>query len=99
MWPKLPTYFDDVTTIKNNRQVGVNIDATLVAIFRIPNKVYMVRVSKNSTRKPAFLLCFHREPSRLHSSICITVIFGYIQEEHISANNEIAKLTKIPGHE
>ena len=26
---------DDVTTIENNRQVRVNIDATLVAIFRI----------------------------------------------------------------
>ena len=33
--PKLPTYFDDVTTIENNRQVRVNVDATLVAIFRI----------------------------------------------------------------
>ena len=32
---KLPTYFDDVTTIENNRQVHVNIDATLVAILRI----------------------------------------------------------------
>ena len=29
------TYFDDVTTIENNGQVHVNIDATLVAIFRI----------------------------------------------------------------
>ena len=28
LWPKLPTYFDDVTTIENNRQVRVNIDAT-----------------------------------------------------------------------
>ena len=35
LWPKLPTYFDDITTIENNRQVRVNIDATLVAIFRI----------------------------------------------------------------
>ena len=35
LWPKLPTYFDDVTIIENNRQVLVNIDATLVAIFRI----------------------------------------------------------------
>ena len=34
LWPKLPTYFDDVATIENNRQVLVNIDATLVAIFR-----------------------------------------------------------------
>ena len=34
-WPKLPTYSDDVTTIESNRQVRVNIDATLVAIFRI----------------------------------------------------------------
>ena len=33
--PKLPTYFDDVTTIENNRQVRVNVDVTLVAIFRI----------------------------------------------------------------
>ena len=32
---QLPTYFDDVTTIENNRQVRVNIDVTLVAIFRI----------------------------------------------------------------
>ena len=31
----LPTYFDVVTTIENNRQVRVNIDVTLVAIFRI----------------------------------------------------------------
>ena len=30
----LPTYFDDVTAIENNRQVRMNIDATLVAIFR-----------------------------------------------------------------
>ena len=29
------TYFDDVTTIENNQQVRVNIDATLVVIFRI----------------------------------------------------------------
>ena len=35
MWQKLPTYFDDVTTIENNRQVRVNVDATLDAIFRI----------------------------------------------------------------
>ena len=35
LWSKLPTYFDDVTTIENNRQVRVNIDVTLVAIFRI----------------------------------------------------------------
>ena len=27
--------YDDVTTIGNNRQVRVNIDATLVVIFRI----------------------------------------------------------------
>ena len=33
LWPKLPTYFNDVTTIENNRQV--NVAATLVAIFRI----------------------------------------------------------------
>ena len=26
---------DDVMTIENNRQVRVNIDATLIAIFRI----------------------------------------------------------------
>ena len=36
---KLPTYFDDVTTIEmtshNRKQVRVNIDAMLVAIFRI----------------------------------------------------------------
>ena len=30
---------DDVTTIKNNQQVRVNIDPTLVAIFRIHNEV------------------------------------------------------------
>ena len=35
LWPKVPTFFDDVTTIEINRQVRVNIDATLVAIFRI----------------------------------------------------------------
>ena len=35
LWPKLPTYFDDVTTIENNQQVRVNVDVTLVAIFRI----------------------------------------------------------------
>ena len=35
LWPKLPTYFDDVMTIENNRQVRVNVDATLVAIFRM----------------------------------------------------------------
>ena len=35
LWPKLPTYFDDVTTIENNRQVWVNVDARLVAIFCI----------------------------------------------------------------
>ena len=29
------TYFGDVTTIENNRQVRVNIDETLVAMFRI----------------------------------------------------------------
>ena len=29
------TYFGDVTTIENNREVRVNIDATLVAMFRI----------------------------------------------------------------
>ena len=28
-------YFGDVTTIENNRQVRMNIDATLVAMFRI----------------------------------------------------------------
>ena len=33
--PTLPTYFDDAMTIKNNRQVGVNVNMTLVAIFRI----------------------------------------------------------------
>ena len=33
--PKLHTYFDDVTTFENNRQVRVNVDVTLVAIFRI----------------------------------------------------------------
>ena len=32
---KVGTYFDDVTTIENSRQVHVSIDATLVAIFRI----------------------------------------------------------------
>ena len=35
LWPKLPTYFDDVTKMEHNRQVRVNIDATLVAIFHI----------------------------------------------------------------
>ena len=35
LWPKLPTYFDGVTTIENNRQVRVNVGVTLVAIFRI----------------------------------------------------------------
>ena len=35
----MPTYFDDVTTIENNRQVRVNIDATLVAIFRIESQL------------------------------------------------------------
>ena len=38
LWPKFPTYFDDVTTIENNRQVSLNIDATfiyIVAIFHI----------------------------------------------------------------
>ena len=40
--PVLPTYFDDVTTIENNRQVRVNIDARLVAKFRIVNAcIYM----------------------------------------------------------
>ena len=34
-WSKLPTYFDDITTIENNPQVRMNIDATLVAIFCI----------------------------------------------------------------
>ena len=32
---KLLTYFDDVTTIESNRKVRVNVDAKLVAIFRI----------------------------------------------------------------
>ena len=31
----LPTFYVDVTTIENNRQVGVNIGMMLVAIFRI----------------------------------------------------------------
>ena len=31
----MAAYFDDVTTIENNRQVRVNIAAMLVAIFRI----------------------------------------------------------------
>ena len=35
LWPKLPTYFGDVTTIENNWQVCVNIDAMSVVIFRI----------------------------------------------------------------
>ena len=35
---KLPTYFDDVMTIENNRQLRVNIDVTLVAILRIKSK-------------------------------------------------------------
>ena len=39
---KLPTYFNDVTTIENNRQVRVNIDATLVAIFRIKQEKAML---------------------------------------------------------
>ena len=39
LWPKLPTYFDDVTTIENNQQVRVNIDATLFAIVRIVKSV------------------------------------------------------------
>ena len=32
---------DDVTAIENNRQVRVNIDATLVAIFRIACAIYL----------------------------------------------------------
>ena len=35
LWSKLPIYFDDVRTMENNRQVRVNIDATLVTIFCI----------------------------------------------------------------
>ena len=35
----LPTYFDDVTTIENNRQVRVKIDAMLVAILRIGSQI------------------------------------------------------------
>ena len=40
LWPKLPTCFDDVTTIENNRQVHVKIDSTLVAIFCIESSRY-----------------------------------------------------------
>ena len=40
LWSKLPTYFDDVTTIENNRKVRVNIDVTLVAIFRILENIW-----------------------------------------------------------
>ena len=32
---KVAHIFDDVTTIENNRQVRMNVDVTLVAIFRI----------------------------------------------------------------
>ena len=32
-------YFGDVTTIENNRHVRVNIDATLVAMFRIATSI------------------------------------------------------------
>ena len=42
LWPKLPTYFDDVKAIENNRQVRVNIYATLLAIFRIPKWIYVM---------------------------------------------------------
>ena len=35
LWSKLPTYFDDITTMENSRQVHLKIDATLAAIFRI----------------------------------------------------------------
>ena len=34
-WQLLPTFCDDVTTIESNRQVRVNVGATLVAILHI----------------------------------------------------------------
>ena len=37
----MPTYFDDFATIEKNQQVSVNIDATLVAIFRIKWYTYI----------------------------------------------------------
>ena len=46
LWPKLLTYFDDVTPIENNRQVGVNIDATLVAMFHIISVVNVLTINK-----------------------------------------------------
>ena len=53
--PKLPTYFDDITTIQNNRQVRVNIDATLVAILRIDSQ--HVLYFSDSVRPRSILCC------------------------------------------
>ena len=50
LWPKLPTYFDDVTTIENNGQVCVNIDATLVAIFGIGENIHVYNIYYNNTQ-------------------------------------------------
>ena len=49
----MPTNFDDVTTIENNRQVRVNVGATLVAIFRIREPLNLegaLSVQKESAR-------------------------------------------------
>ena len=41
LWSKLLTYFDDVTAMENNRQVRVNIDSTLIAIFHISSLIFI----------------------------------------------------------
>ena len=57
--PKLPTYFDDVTTIENNRQVRVNVDVTLVAIFRIArNCRFKVNFNKDRTISKILVFLF-----------------------------------------
>ena len=62
--PKLSTYFDDITTIENNRQVRVDVDATLVAIFRI--RGWLVFGLSVYCKKLILAVTF--EPFRMHTN-------------------------------
>ena len=61
----------DVTTIENNRQVRVNIDATLVVIFRIKIKSFNLRNTPNT-----FFLVFFVSPTNCSKCCCIDTLFA-----------------------
>ena len=95
LWSKLPTYFDDVKTMENNGQVSVNVDATLVAIFRNVQPFPSACIHIAILQEPTFIFPYLQfrliklilsvrlyESSCLHMSACFSVCQVNILKKH-----------------